>query len=108
MKAQSYDTVYVFADSIKEKSITLDDVWRYHPGDDTIWAWSEFDDSEWDTLITTMRLDDIPESTWKGNGWFRKIIVIDSSLTNKLIGFSINHYGASQIYLNGKMIKEFG
>ncbi len=108
IKAQSFDTVYVFADSIKENSISLDDVWRYHPGDDTLWASPGFDDSKWDTLRTNMELDDIPENTWKGIGWFRKIIVIDSSLINKPIGFSINHFGASQIFLNGKIVKEFG
>jgi two-component system NtrC family sensor kinase len=108
LKAQNFDTVYVFADSIKANSISLDNVWRYHPGDDTLWASPGFDDSEWDTLRTYIKLDDIPENTWKGIGWFRKIIVIDSSLINKPIGFSINHFGASQIYLNGKIVKEFG
>jgi len=108
INAQSYDTVYVFADSIKENTISLDDVWRYHPGDDTLWASPNYDDSEWDTLRTNIRLEDIPENTWKGNGWFRKIIVIDSLLINKPIGLSVNHFGASQIYLNGKIVKEFG
>jgi len=108
VKAQSIDTVYVFADSIKENSISLDNVWRFHPGDDTVWALPGIDDTEWDTLRTNMMLEDIPEDIWNGNGWFRTIIVIDSSLINKPIGFAINHYGASQIYLNGKLIKEFG
>ncbi len=108
LKAQNFDTVYFFADSIKENSISLDNVWRYHLGDDTLWASPGFNDSEWDTLRTNINLDDIPEKTWKGNGWFRKFFVIDSSLINKPIGLSINHFGASQIYLNGKIVKEFG
>ena len=44
LKAQSFDTVYVFADSIKENSISLDNVWRYHSGDDSLWALVGFDD----------------------------------------------------------------
>jgi serine phosphatase RsbU (regulator of sigma subunit) len=108
IKAQGFDTVYVFADSIKENSISLDNTWRFHTGDDSLFASREFDASKWDTLRTNMRLDEIPPNTWKGNGWFRKVIIIDSSLIDKPIGLSINHYGASQIYLNGKMIKEFG
>lgn len=108
LKAQSFDTVYVFADSIKENSISLDNVWRFHSGDDSLWASPGFDDSKWDTLRTNMELDEIPKSTWKGIGWFRKIIVIDSSLVNKPLGFAINHFGASQIFLNGKRVKGFG
>ena len=80
IKAQSFDTVYVFADSIKENSISLDGVWRYHPGDDSTWASPEFDDSDWDTLKTRMVIEDLPEDTWKGIGWFRTVIKIDSSL----------------------------
>ena len=108
IKAQSVETVYVFADSIKEKSISLDGVWRYHPGDDSTWASPEFDDSDWDTLKTRMMIEDLPEDTWKGIGWFRTIIIVDSSLRYKPIAFEVVQLGASEFYLNGKLIKKLG
>ncbi|MEE9450070.1 MAG: hypothetical protein V3V72_08450, partial [Ignavibacteriaceae bacterium] len=108
VKAQSFDTVYVFADSIKENSISLNEVWRYHPGDDSTWASPEFDDSAWDTLKSRMVIEDLPEDTWKGIGWFRTVIKIDSSLRYKPIAFEVAQLGASEFYLNGKLIKKLG
>ena len=78
--ASTPDTIYVYSDSLKEKSISLDDVWKYHAGDDSVWAEPGFDDSNWDTLKTRMTVSDIPEDFWKGIGWFRTNIRIDSSL----------------------------
>ena len=40
-------------------------------------------------------------------GWLRKTIVIDSSLMNKTLAMTLNHYGASQFYIDGKLIKGF-
>ena len=106
--ADSIDTVYVHSDSIKDQSISLENVWKYHPGDDTVWANPDFDVSGWDTLRTQMLSSDTPKELWKGVGWFRTIIKIDSSLINKPIAFSMNQLGASEIYLNGKLVKELG
>ncbi len=36
--ANAADTIFVHSDSLKENSISLDDVWKYHPGDDSVWA----------------------------------------------------------------------
>ena len=106
--SQSFDTVYVYADSIKENSISLDGVWRYHPGDDSSWASPEFDASDWDTLKSRMVIEDLPEDTWEGIGWFRTVIKIDSSLRFKNVAFEVSQYGASEFYLNGKLIKKLG
>jgi len=108
INAQSYDTVYVFADSIKENSISLDGVWLYHQGDDSSWASPEFDASAWDTLKSRMVIEDLPRDTWEGIGWFRTVIKIDSSLRFKPIAFEVSQYGASEFYLNGKLIKKLG
>ncbi|MCW8848518.1 MAG: SpoIIE family protein phosphatase, partial [Melioribacteraceae bacterium] len=39
---------------------------------------------------------------------FRKNIIIDSSLYNKSVSFTIDHFGASEIYLNGKLLSSYG
>ncbi|MGB5896190.1 MAG: SpoIIE family protein phosphatase, partial [Ignavibacteriaceae bacterium] len=106
--AQTIDTVFINADSIIDKAITLNDVWRYHPGDDSSWASPTFEDSDWDTLKTRMVIEEFPEDKWEGIGWFRTVIVIDSSLRFKPIAFEVVQYGASEFYLNGKLIKKLG
>lgn len=105
---QSSDTVYVYANSIKKNTIELDNVWRYHPGDNPLWASPNFNAVDWDTVRTSMYFEDYPKNEWKGTGWFRKVIAIDSALYNKTVALRIHHYGASEIYVNGKLKCSFG
>jgi len=89
-------------------TIDLDTLWRYHLGDDTLWANQDFDDSEWDTISTQLNLLRIDEGTFEGLGWFRLHIRIDSTLRNKSFALLIDQQGASEIYLNGNLIQSFG
>ena len=106
--AGSIDTIYVQLDSLKSGRISLDSVWKYHSGDDSAWANPNYDDSDWDTLRTRMSSSDTPKEFWKGIGWFRTNIRIDYSLINQPIAFLINQFGASEIYLNGDLVKKLG
>jgi len=100
---QSSDTVYVYANKLKVNTIELDNTWRYHPGDNPLWASPDFNDAEWDMVRTRMYFEDFPINEWKGTGWFRKVIVIDSALYNKTLALRVHHFGASEIYVNGKL-----
>ncbi len=106
--AQQLEPVFIHPDSITGKSISLDDVWKYHSGDDSVWVNPDYDDSNWDTLRTRMPSSDTPKELWEGIGWFRTVLKIDSSLRFKSIGFELEQYGASEIYLNGKLITQLG
>ena len=106
--AQTIDTVYINSDSLKVNGLELTGTWLYHTGDDSIWASINYDDSSWDTLNCLMSLESMPSGKWTGIGWFRKVFVIDSVLLNKPIGMNVNHFGASEIYLNGKLVHKFG
>ncbi|MCW9064699.1 MAG: SpoIIE family protein phosphatase, partial [Ignavibacteriaceae bacterium] len=77
-------------------------------GDDSVWAEQKFDDSNWDTIKTRLPVSNTPENFWKGIGWFKTNIRIDSSLINQPLAFLIDQFGASEIYLNGKLIKKLG
>jgi len=95
-------------DSITNE-IELNKNWKYHPGDDTLWAGFDYDDHDWDTTLqTTLDLLDTPENKFTGLCWFRLHFQIDSSLTNKTYALLMKQQGASEIYLNGKLIKSFG
>ena len=106
--AQFVDTVYVNADSIEKKTLRLNMAWRYHEGDSAIWANPDYNDLNWDTVSTRIPMADSLEGEWKGIGWFRKHIRIDSSLQNKLLGLTITQEGASEIFINGKLVHSFG
>ena len=106
---QSYqDTLFILADSLEKRSISFNQAWHYSPGDDTLWSFQDFDDSEWDTLNPRLTWEDYDTTEWNGIGWFRKNFVIDTTLRNKSVGLSMRHHGASEVYLNGALVKKFG
>ena len=88
--------------------VYLNTVWKYHQGDDMDWAKYDFNDTNWDTIAIGLDLDEIPKETFTGNCWFRQKIVIDSSLVNQPLGLTISHTGASEIYIDGKLIHQYG
>jgi len=89
--------------------IELNKFWKFHSGDDTLWATTEYDDHDWDTILqTTLDLSEIPEDKFTGLAWFRLHFQIDSSLRNKTFTLTIDQQGASEIYLNGELIASHG
>jgi serine phosphatase RsbU (regulator of sigma subunit) len=106
--SQTNDTTYIKGDSLKSGNIQIFENWDYHPGDDSTWGLPAFSSVGWKTVDCTLDLDSIKAYGWNGIGWFRKTIVIDSSLMNKTVAMTLNHYGASQFYIDGKLINSFG
>ena len=49
-----------------------------------------------------------PRGTWNGAGWFRQVIEVDTLLFNKPVAFQVTQKGASEIYLNGKLVYRLG
>lgn len=102
------NTIKINLDTLKNKSISLNEAWKYSSGDSIKWASPDYDDSAWDTLNPNLEWEQYDSSSWRGIGWFRKNIIIDSALYNKSVALTINHLGASEIYLNGLKIYSFG
>lgn len=107
--------VLVLAGCVHEKDagkVSLNQEWKFNPGDDTTWISPEFDDSGWATIL--------PDKPWERQGykkldgyaWYRIKVLIPSTL--KDIGmmkdslvFLLGHIDdCDQVYLNGKMIGE--
>lgn len=82
--------------------------WRFHSGDDSAWAKPEVNDNNWEIIYTTLNKDFLPVNGWTGIGWFRLHLKIDSSLYNKPLALHLWQTGASEIYLDGKLIYKFG
>lgn len=90
-------------------SIQLSDNWKVFSGDNFNWINSDFDYSAWNDVSTLLGIEDIQTLEWKGYGWFKHAIKVDSALVGKplLLTFDI-HNGASQVYLNEDMILRVG
>jgi len=82
--------------------------WQYHAGDDPRWADPTFDDSQWEPLSTLLVRDHLPKDGWPGQGWFRLRLEVDSGLVGQPLRFTINHLGASEVYLDGDRKWIFG
>jgi signal transduction histidine kinase len=90
------------------KPDTLLSGWNFHAGDDPRWAEQHFDDSKWqqaDHLDDVTKFNELKKA---GIGWIRLHIIVDSSITKQQLTAWINQNTASEIYLNGKLIKKYG
>ena len=84
--------------------------WKYHPGDGVEWSKPAFDDSNWETLESTLlESRTMPQSGWTGIGWFRLHLAVDSSLWSVPLVLGYRQFGgAAEIYLDGKPLYRFG
>jgi serine phosphatase RsbU (regulator of sigma subunit) len=83
--------------------------WKYQAGDDPNWANPQFDDSNWETLNSTIfQAEKLPPGGWNGIGWFRLLVNVDENVLKENISLRLQHFGASEIYLDGKLIQKFG
>ncbi len=93
-------------DSIPNE-LSLDTCWKFHRGDDMQWASSSFNDNSWDSLFANMNSRDALEK-FKGIGWFRIHLKIAPALFQKTFILTMRQRGASEVYLNGKLLYKFG
>lgn len=93
---------------INDPGIPVLTKWKYHKGDDMRWADPAFDDRSWIFVATELNFDSLPENTFENIGWFRLHIIVDTLLVDKTLAMLITHSGASEIYLDGKLIHAFG
>jgi two-component system NtrC family sensor kinase len=105
------ENVLVIADStVADRWLDLTQNWRYQKGDNMAWANPDFDDSSWSQFSgDNLNMPD-GEKAIADRGeiaWFRKRIKANSSLT-KTIVLNIRQQGASEIYLDGRLIHQLG
>ncbi|MBC6112612.1 ATP-binding protein [Pedobacter fastidiosus] len=102
--------VHLSSDSLKNKKSEFgltNKNWKFNSGSNSNWKNPLFSDSLWKSVNPRFGdLNIIPN--WKGTGWFRLWITVDSALTKNTLGLRINHDGASEIYIDGKFKGGFG
>jgi signal transduction histidine kinase len=96
--------------NLNEGWMLLDEGWKYQKGDDLHWAQPSYDDKQWELLPKNSNLNRIEGTSIAGDNeiaWFRKKVKVDSFFTESVI-FSIEQTGASEIFLDGKLLYTFG
>ncbi len=102
------DAVVVLDEECLECAVSLVKEWSYQPGDDPAWAEPDFDDSAWPLVEPALdRPDEIPGG-WPGIGWFRRRIKTTRGFGDHPLGLRIHQAGASEVYLDGKLVGRFG
>lgn len=92
----------------KAGRIELFENWRYHPDDDLAWADPAYDDSFWTEANPQLPPGAPPPGGWPGIGWFRLHLKVDSSLQHVPLAFVISHIGASEVFLDGRLLYRYG
>ena len=78
--------------------------WRFHPGDNMAWADSAFSDREWPKSNTSKPIYE-NEALWRaGRGWYRLQFHARPSIHNKDLLLTIEQFGSSEIYLDGRRL----
>ena len=94
-------------EQIPPKGILLDKGWKFHADNNSAYASPDYDDSKWKTINPTKDIHDLPQLWNNKVGWFRIHLTVDKSLAGRL-AMMIQQSGASEMYLNGKLIHSFG
>lgn len=95
--------------SVDDQTIYITDTWKFMPGDDISWSDSALVDTAWQEVSTKLDPSELPFIEWEGIGWFRLHIKPDSSLVDyPLALIPEQHNGASEIFLNGRMLYQMG
>lgn len=94
--------------TVNDPGVPILTSWKYQKGDNMHWADSNFDDTSWKFLAPELNFDSMPAGTFENIGWFRLHIIVDTLLVDKTLALLITHSGASEIYLDGKLIHKFG
>ena len=87
--------------------IGLKDGWKYKVGDDPEWAKPEFADASWDSIRLLQDFYHLPQFSRQDIVWFRLHFIADSSINPQTV-MRIYQTGASEIYLDGKLIHRLG
>ncbi len=94
-------------DALPKEGLLLEG-WRFHPGDNPTWAAPNLDDSNWKSINPTLNINQPGPLRQAQIGWFRLHLQADSSVAKQQLALLITQQGASEIYLEGKLVHRLG
>ena len=98
LRAQTFD-----ASHWSRGVVTIDALWRFHPGDDPRWALPGFDDSAWPLQNTESYWDRQGYRGYFGYAWYRLRLKLPA--VTEPLGIDIGHIAsAAEVYADGQLI----
>ncbi|HOY17064.1 MAG TPA: ATP-binding protein [Haliscomenobacter sp.] len=95
-------------DSLPKEGVLLNQGWKWHAGDNPEWSKAEFNDSKWESIDPTKSIFELPQLSKKGEiSWFRLHFSYSKHPLQQVAGM-LQQTGASEIYLNGKLLERYG
>ncbi|MBC3792735.1 hybrid sensor histidine kinase/response regulator transcription factor [Spirosoma utsteinense] len=88
--------------------LLLDKGWRYQAGDKPDWATPEYNDRNWQPINPTQDIYQLQPIWNTPIGWFRLHLSVTDSLSRQALALQIEQTGASEIYLNGRLLLRLG
>jgi len=89
--------------------LKTDSLWQYYISSDTTVPFPDSIQKNWQWVdAENLRHTSGKDISWPGAGWFRKFITVPNSLRGKSIALMMGHFGASEIYIDGKLVKRYG
>jgi hypothetical protein len=87
------------------EGVELNFAWRFAPGAGAGEARESnaFDDTEWRPVRPALRSQDVP-ADWRGEGWFRRHLVIDPALEGRPMALRFSAPGVGDVYLDGRLV----
>lgn len=92
---------------IPTQGIILNKNWKWQQGDNERWAKPDFNDLHWPAIDPTKDIMDLPQLHQSTIGWFRLHFSLSDSIPHQL-ALRLWQIGASEVYLDGKLIHQFG
>jgi serine phosphatase RsbU (regulator of sigma subunit) len=91
-----------------QSGISINKNWRFVIGDNSIWSNPKFNDSKWDSVCLPISLAEFEDNSFKGNLWLRSTFEIKESQASHPLSLVIKQYGASEVFIDGKLVYSFG
>ena len=91
----------------REPVVSLDGLWRFHPGDNPVWADPNFDDSAWALIRSDKSWAKQGYKDWSGYAWYRFRVTVPAGLNDVslLLPPIMTSY---QVFVDGKQAGSFG
>ncbi len=104
--AQIFEDKGYWTELMRYNILPVDSLWLFHPGNERpVYA----NDSNWEHVNTKLLTDEkgqqLPEL---GFGWYQKTFEVPLSFRSKPAEFRMGQFGASEIFLDGKLIRRYG
>ncbi|WP_259016765.1 sensor histidine kinase [Emticicia fluvialis] len=100
--------VFSPVDDIPEIGVGLANHWKWHAGDNKLWAKPDFNDSLWNKITVLESMNDHPDLAKAKIAWLRRPMQVTKEFVNKPLTLIVNQMGASEIYLDGVLLHKLG